>query len=134
MMSPATIAAVCWAAPWTLFGLSLGVLAIVTGGRGKRVGRVFEFHGGALPRLLARTPFIAGAAAITFGHTVLGRTQKDLDFCRCHELVHVRQYERWGPFFIPAYLGYSLAAAVRGKHPYWDNPFEVEAYARERAG
>jgi hypothetical protein len=131
MRSAAALLAFLWAGPWTLFGLALGLSAIVTGGSGRRVGRVFEFHGGVLPRLLSRTPLIAGAAAITFGHTVLGRSQADLDFCRNHELVHVAQYERWGPLFIPAYLLFSLAAAARGKHPYWDNPFEQEAYAKD---
>jgi hypothetical protein len=131
MTSPITMLAILWAFPWTLFGLALGLLGIVTGGKGQRVGKVFEFHGGVLTRLLMRAPLIAGAAAITFGHTVLGRTQADLDFCRTHELVHVGQYERWGLFFIPAYLLCSLAAAMRGKHPYWDNPFEREAYAKE---
>ncbi len=48
------------------------------------------------------------AAAITFGHTVLARTQADLDASRSHERIHVRQYERWGLFFIPAYLLCSL--------------------------
>lgn len=123
--------AILWAAPWTLFGLSLGLWGLATGGKGQRVGRVIEFHGGVLPRLLARAPFVAGAAAITFGHTVLGRTREDLDHCRSHELIHVRQYERWGPLFIPAYLLCSAALAMRRKNPYWDNPFEREAYENE---
>jgi hypothetical protein len=41
--------------------------------------------------------------------------------------VHVRQYERWGPLFVPAYLVSSLVLWLRGRDPYWDNPFEVEA-------
>jgi hypothetical protein len=43
--------------------------------------------------------------------------------------VHVRQYERWGPFFIPAYLLCSVWLMLRGYNAYLDNPFEVEAYA-----
>jgi hypothetical protein len=123
---------VLWASPWTLFGVALGLLGVATGGKAQRVGRVIEFHGGVLPRLLARAPFVAGAAAITFGHTVLGRTPDDLDFCRSHELIHVRQYERWGPLFIPAYLLCSLFLILRGRHPYWENPFEREAYEKEK--
>jgi hypothetical protein len=126
-----TILAILWASPWTLFGMALGLLSLATGGRGYRVGRVIEFHGGVLPRLLAKAPFVAGAAAITFGHTVLGRTRADLDRCRSHELVHVRQYERWGPLFIPAYLLCGAVLAARKKNPYWDNPFEREAYEKE---
>lgn len=131
MKAVLTMLGILWASPWTLLGLTVGCLGLATGGRMQRVGRVLEFHGGVLPRLLARAPFVAGAAAITFGHTVLARTRDDLDFCRSHELVHVRQYERWGPLFIPAYLLCSMVLMVRRKHPYWDNPFEREAYAKE---
>jgi hypothetical protein len=46
---------------------------------------------------------------------------------RRHERVHVRQYERWGPLFIPLYLGASAWALVNGRDPYCDNPFEREA-------
>jgi hypothetical protein len=52
-----------------------------------------------------------------------------LDHCRTHELVHVRQYERWGPLFVPAYLASSAIIWLRGGDPYRDNPFEREAYA-----
>lgn len=68
-----------------------------------------------------------GASAITFGHVVLARDVPALIQSRAHERVHVRQYERWGPLFIPAYLLASLCAAARGRHPYFDNPFEREA-------
>lgn len=47
-----------------------------------------------------------------------------------HELVHVDQYGRWGPFFIPAYLVASLWARLKGHEAYRDNPFELAA-ARE---
>jgi hypothetical protein len=42
----------------------------------------------------------------------------------------VRQCERWGPFFLPAYGVASLIALVRRKNPYLDNAFEREAYGR----
>jgi hypothetical protein len=32
---------------------------------------------------------------------------------------------------VPAYLGCSAWLWLRGRHPYWDNPFEREAYALE---
>src|SRR5688500_7281069 len=124
------ILAILWAAPWTLLGLLLGLAGIATGGEVQRSGQVVEFHGGAISWLLQRAPVIGGAAAITFGHTVLARTLADLEATRGHEAVHVAQYERWGPLFIPAYLGCSAWLWLRGKHPYWDNPFEREAYDR----
>ena len=89
---------------------------------------IIEFRGGIIPKLLGLMP--GGlCAAMTLGHVVLGRTASCLDVCRTHELVHVRQYERWGPLFIPAYLACSLAIWFRGGDAYRDNPFEREAYA-----
>jgi hypothetical protein len=49
---------------------------------------------------------------------------------RAHEQVHVRQYERWGPLFVPAYLLSSLVELLRGRRPYRDNWFEREAYGK----
>jgi len=51
-----------------------------------------------------------------------------LDRAREHEHVHVRQYERWGPFFLPAYGLSSLYLKIRGQEAYYNNPFEKEAY------
>jgi hypothetical protein len=101
---------------------------MATGGGVQRRGRVLEFHSGAVRWLLARAPIIGGASAMTLGHVVLGRTAADLDWTREHELVHVRQYERWGPFFIPAYLCCSAYLWLVGRDSYLDNPFEREAY------
>jgi hypothetical protein len=70
---------------------------------------------------------------MTFGHVVVGRDQWTLASCRAHERVHVRQYERWGPFFIPAYVAASVWAILRRRHPYFDNPFEVEAACAGRS-
>jgi hypothetical protein len=117
-----------WAAPWTLCGLLVGSLALATGGGVQRQGHVVEFWGGAGSWLLRRMPLAAGAAAMTLGHVVLAQRQADLAACRSHELVHVRQYERWGPLFLPAYLGWSVYLWYRGRNPYLDNPFEIEAY------
>ena len=54
--------------------------------------------------------------AHTLGHTVLGQTDAALEIAREHELVHVRQYERWGPFMGPAYLGCSLVLWLTAPH------------------
>ena len=77
-------------------------------------------------------PMLGGASAMALGHVVLARSQECLDATRCHERVHVHQCERWGPFFVPAYLCAGLWAAIRGAHPYYTNPFEGEA--RRRSG
>jgi hypothetical protein len=69
---------------------------------------------------------------MTLGHVILGRDTAALAATREHERVHVRQYERWGPLFIPAYLGCSLYLWLRRRDPYYDNPFEVEAYEGDR--
>ena len=92
---------------------------------------IVEIHGGLVSRLLSRLPVIGSAAAMTLGHAVIGQDQACLDESRAHERVHVRQYERWGPLLIPAYLLASLWARLSGRHPYWDNPFERKAYGAE---
>ena len=66
--------------------------------------------------------------AMTLGHTILGQTEAALDITRDHEHVHVRQYERWGPFFIPAYFAASFYAWFNGGDMYRDNAFEKQAY------
>jgi hypothetical protein len=90
---------------------------------------VLEVHGGLVDVLLRRATLLpGGASAMTLGHVVLGRDAWLLDCTRAHERVHVRQAERWGPLFLPAYLLASAAIAVRGGNAYLDNPFEREAY------
>lgn len=126
-----TIFALFWASPWTACGLAAGLLGLLTGGGVQRVGRVIEFHGGLIDRVLRWVPIAGGASAMTLGHCVLGRTKADLVRSRRHELVHVAQYERWGPLFVPAYLACSAWMWLRGRDSYLDNPFEVEAYSSE---
>jgi hypothetical protein len=76
-------------------------------------------------------PIRGGAAALTIGHVVVARDGEALADTRAHERVHVAQYERWGLFFLPAYVLASLWAAARGRHFYLDNRFEREARALE---
>ena len=64
---------------------------------------------------------------MTLGHAIIGRDPDCLEFCREHEQAHVRQVERWGAAFIPAYLIASLLAWRRGEHYYHDNWFERDA-------
>jgi hypothetical protein len=117
-----------WASPWTLFGLVIGCFGLATGGSLRFQGGTLEIAGGLLKGLLRSVPIPGGAVAMTLGHVVLGQTHGDLDRCRSHEAIHIRQYERWGIAFVPAYLGIGLVLWLRGKDPYLDNPFEVEAY------
>ncbi|MGB0766883.1 MAG: hypothetical protein ACPGYV_04160 [Phycisphaeraceae bacterium] len=118
-----------WAGPNTLVGLAWALLARVTGGGWSLHSGVVEAYGGWASWLLRRMLFVKGGAlAITIGHVVLSQTRAGLDATREHERVHVRQYERWGPLFLPAYYGAGLWQWLRGRDPYRDNPFEVEAY------
>jgi hypothetical protein len=78
-------------------------------------------------QLLRRAPLFGSAAVMTLGHVILGCDQACLDQSRCHEHVHVLQYERWGPLTLPIYLATSLWLYARGFDLYLDNPFEREA-------
>lgn len=117
-----------WAAPCTMLGLTIGLIGLASGGRARRRGRTVEFWGGAVRWGLMRIPLIGQAAAMTIGHVILGQDTACLDHARDHELVHVRQFERWGVFFFPAYFGWMIYLKMIGRNPYYDNPFEVEAY------
>ncbi len=106
-----------WAAPASLVGfvLALGF-------------RRWSWREGVLLAEGARWPRRLGwrYRAITFGHVVLC-VDEISDDVFAHERVHVRQYETWGPFFLPAYLVASFWTRLRGKHHYRDNPFEIAA-------
>jgi hypothetical protein len=123
------IALYVWAAPATLLGMSLIPFAVLQGGSARIVDGVIEAHGGIITKFLRRgLPWVGPGSAMTLGHVVWGRDQHCLDTTRAHERVHVDQYERWGPLFIPLYLAASVLAQLRGKHPYLDNPFERAAF------
>lgn len=119
-----------WALPNSVIGAALGIVALACGARARLVDGVVEIGGGRLGTLAARLPGSRGFAAITLGHVVLGVSHASLRSVRTHEHVHVRQYERWGPLFLPLYLGSSLVQLVLRRRPYRDNRFEREAYAR----
>lgn len=110
--------------------LPAAALALLAGAFGSALSwrdGVLEASGGILAGLLRVIFPPMPIAAITLGHVVLARTAADLARSHQHELVHVRQYERWGPLFPPLYLLASFAALLRGGHPYLDNHFEQEA-------
>ena len=121
-----------WALPNTLLGLTVSLFASWGGGSVHVREGVLEASGGFLTTLLRLLrPVGLDVAALTLGHVVLAQNEQRMERCRAHERVHVRQYETWGPFFLPAYFIGSLLAAVRGKHPYLDNPFEQAAFHEE---
>lgn len=120
--------AYAWALPTTIVGLALVGVSLLTGARARVVDGVIEARGGVLKPMLRRfVPLRGGASAMTLGHVVVARDMLALDRTRAHERAHVRQVERWGPFFLPAYLVASLVVATRGGHYYWDNRFERDA-------
>ncbi|MGH2754347.1 MAG: hypothetical protein ACRDLB_07915, partial [Actinomycetota bacterium] len=96
-----------WAAPCSLVGLALSLFF-----RRRYVTRgVIVAEGAAWPRRLGWR-----FRAITFGHVVLCVDELDPATLK-HELVHVRQYERWGPLLFLAYPVASLGILARGGRP-----------------
>lgn len=118
-----------WAAPATVLGLAALVTAWPLRARVSVRGGAIEASGGAL---LARLRWF-GIDALTLGHVILARNAAVLARWRAHEQVHVRQYERFGPLFIPLYLASSAGLWLCGRHAYRDNPFERAAFRAEEA-
>lgn len=97
-----------------------GVLEVAPNRDGKSIGT----------RYLRKLPF----DAITLGHVVVGTHPDRLQALRAHEHAHVRQFERWGVFLLIAYPLASLCMLLKGRRPYFDNPFEVQAREAETRG
>jgi hypothetical protein len=125
--SIAALLRLLWVAPNSLLGVLVALPVLWRGGFAKAIDGTIEVsrHDGRVPAgsRWHRLPFVA----ITLGHVVVGVSDEALERLRTHEQAHVRQYERWGPFFLPAYGLASLVALVRGGRAYVDNVFEVEA-------
>ena len=117
-----------WVSPNSLVGLLIGLSGLSTGGKVQLHRGCLEFSGGVIGWLLQRLP-PGGVLAMTLGHTIVGQSESGLAVARDHEQVHVRQYERWGPLFIPAYLSCSVLLWMQERDYYRENPFEIEAYA-----
>lgn len=123
-----------WASPATALGLTAACLTGVSGGSVRVHHGIIEAHGGFAKWFLRRgVPLAGGAAAMTLGHVVIAVDQRALDQTRHHERVHVRQYERWGPVFIPAYFLASAWLKFQGRNAYFENPFEKKAHAADDA-
>jgi hypothetical protein len=120
-----------WALPNSILGAILGLAVLCLGGRARFLLGALEFYGGLLERLIKKAPAVFRFEAVTLGHVIIGINKAQLESGRDHEHVHIRQYERWGPFFLPAYVFSSLWQIARRRHSYRDNIFEREAYAAE---
>lgn len=115
------VLAYLWAAPNTLLGLVLGLLAFQ---RPRSARGILIFDGPVRGTLWVIRLF--RRSAVTYGHVVLSNTRLEgrlLD----HELHHVWQYERLGPLYIPLYL---LIWVFTG---YRRHPFEEAARLAETA-
>ena len=122
-----------WAALPTLVGLVLALPVLAVGGTARRIGGTLEIAGRPIAGFVARMPARLRFQAITFGHVILGVDHAVLAAVRAHEQVHVRQYERWGPLFLPLYVASSAVQLACGRDPYRDNRFEREAFAVDDA-
>lgn len=131
-MNAGAVAKVLWAAPCSLFGLLVVALLLPLRARARiadgTLQATWREDDAACGALTKRLPY----RAITLGHVIVAVTRGDLQRSLAHELVHVRQYERWGVLFFPAYAASSLWQWLRGGRAYWDNCFEIEA--RQRSG
>jgi hypothetical protein len=85
----------------------------------RRVERYFRF--GLIP-----------TRAQTLGRYVFATYPLDPE-TMAHECEHIRQWQRLGPLYLPAYLASSALAFVRGRKAYWDNAFEAAARRRAAA-
>ncbi len=114
-----------WAGPTTLLGLIVAALAALTRGRCEAREGILGVWGGFAKWVLSSGP--VRARAMTLGHVVVARSRRELEIHWAHEREHVRQAEKWGLLFIPAYLLASLWAFLTGRHYYIDNWFEKDA-------
>jgi hypothetical protein len=117
-----------WAAPCSAAGLVIAVLALLLGAKARVKNGTFQVVGGRLAAGIARLPTRLTILAFTNGHVIYAVNPAAMDSFRAHELVHVRQYERWGPLFPVLYLGSSLVQKLKGRDPYFANCFEREAH------
>lgn len=122
------VLAIIWACPYSLLGIFVGLIGMLVGGKCRWRDGALEFYDGGTLWFVRHLPLGELTIAITLGHVILGQTAAGLELAGKHERVHVRQFERWGPFMGPAYLLASAWMWAVGRNAYRDNPFEVQAY------
>ena len=117
-----------WALPNTILGLFFVPLALLTKGRMQVVDGVLEIHGGFVTWFLKNGLPVRGIiGALTLGHVILGYNRESLSINRLHEHAHVRQYEMFGPIFLPVYLAASIWSFIKGRGAYHGNYLERKA-------
>jgi hypothetical protein len=122
-----------WAAPCSMVGLVVAFFAVLLGAKARVQDGTLQVVGGRLVTGISRLPTRLTILAFTYGHVIFAVSQSILDSYRGHELVHVRQYERWGPLFPVLYIGSSLIQKWKGRDPYFANRFEQEAHKADAA-
>jgi hypothetical protein len=123
------IAKIAWASPCSLLGIVLAAPLGLAGARARLSSGTIEvflrINVASCGRLERALPY----RAITFGHVIIAVTGEEIEQLRSHERAHVKQYERWGIAFFIAYAVSGAWQVLKGRSPYWDNHFEVEARA-----
>ncbi len=109
-----------WTLPNTLLGLLAGALTFQ---RPRVVEGALVFDRG--PRGLTAMMRAFDRAAMTVGYVIVSSEPVEGTLLR-HEEEHIRQYDRWGPFFIPVYLLLAIPYGYR-RHP-------MELAARRASG
>lgn len=104
-----------WTLPNTLLGLLVGALTFQ---RPRLEGDVIVFD--EAPRGFTRWLASRGFSAMTIGHVIVSARPLQ-GALLTHEMVHVWQYRRLGPLFLPIYLVLSIAFG------YGENPLELAA-------
>jgi hypothetical protein len=117
---PLELVGFVWTVPNTVLGLVLGALTF----------QLPRAHGGAFvfdrtPRGLTRILRAMNRRAMTVGFVIVAAVPVEGRLL-AHERHHIRQYSRWGPFFIPVYLVLAIPYGYR-RHP-------MERAARRAAG
>ena len=99
-----------WTSPNTVIGLILGLFTFQ---------RPRLAHGAVLfdraPRGLTALMLRANRVAMTIGFVIVSARPLE-GVLLAHERQHVRQYEVWGPLFIPVYLVLAIGYGYR-RHP-----------------
>lgn len=133
-MTPLRILGHLWAFPLTLVGLLVALLGWTRFLRLEGGAFLFVAKPGGLVDFLFRFTGTQGGAGVLTGACIFVAPAyaEDSVLVR-HERRHVSQAFLFGPLLPLLYGLASLAAVVRGLHPYRNNLFELDAYAAEAA-
>jgi membrane protein YqaA with SNARE-associated domain len=104
-----SIAGKLWTAPNTALGLVVGAIAVTLGARAQFGRNALEFLDNPLVAYRGCAAFVLGntihyAPGCAPSNRVTRYDGKGWVNLGEHERAHTDQYERWGPFFLVAYL------------------------------